>query len=216
MVREDAWVGEWLKSKLIENNKIEDVTVVNGNLLSCAVKKFAAPVSVATISVPEVTRSDVAQVVTLPQVQFLLNLKKDGYFNDQAFYDLRKSSVGCGTMGDFYSAINNKDCRSYLTGDTKFVLRGLEQHTGVSSVQLLNMRKFLISRPLLKDLMVLALNDYDITAEAVRLSIQRYGACNFILKSNPNARASNEAEEAAKNSGTRLLSWAQLLGAVNN
>ena len=106
--------------------------------------------------------------------------------------------------------------RTYLPKETRFILRGLRQHTAVTQVDRINNRMYRIRRLENDDMLVLALNDYDLTADAVREGIDRFGKCDVVLMSNPNCRASGESFSAAKHCGVRILKWKQLLGAINN
>ncbi len=62
---------------------------------------------------------------------------------------------------------------------------------------------------------VLALNEYDLTADAVRTGIDSHGKCSIILTSNPNCRPSGESIRAADSAGAKVLSWGELLCALN-
>ena len=77
-------------------------------------------------------------------------------------------------------------------------------------------RLYEVHRYGLRSVKVLALNEYDLTAEAVRTGIERHGKCDLILASNPNCRPSSEAIQAAASAGVGVLKWAELLGALNN
>ena len=63
---------------------------------------------------------------------------------------------------------------------------------------------------------ILALNNYDLTAEKVREAKSKYRTFDVILASNPNARISSIANDVAKELGLKILTWRQLLGRLNS
>jgi hypothetical protein len=216
MTREDSWSADWACSKLISHEDIKSANVRDTNQIELTVKNIQRPVQIATMSVETVRSTDLHELCASSEIEFALNIKKDALYDRSAIQFSESRPIGLGGLGDFYRAASERDFRKYLPKETRFILRGLRQHTAVTSVHRLNNRLYRVEHQSGQPMTVLALNDYDLTAESVRDGIDRFGTCDIILASNPNARASRESIAAARHCGVRVLKWRQLLGALNH
>ncbi|TWU38973.1 hypothetical protein Q31b_40510 [Novipirellula aureliae] len=216
MTREDSWSANWACSKLISYEDIQSANARDTNQIELSVKNLQRPVHIATMSVETVRSTDLNELCTSSDIEFAMNIKKDALYDQSAIQFSESRPIGIGGLGDLYRAAREREFRNYLPKETRFILRGLRQHTAVTNVQRLNNRLYRIERRSRQPMTVLALNDYDLTAESVRDGIDRFGTCDIILASNPNCRASGESVTAAKHCGVRVLKWGQLLGALNH
>ena len=216
MTSSEAWVGSWACNKLISHDKIIEATPIEDQLIRLQVKDYESDVVVAAMSQQQVFLANIPAVCQSSRIDFLLNIPKNAYFDGGILSYAESRSFGLGGLGDLYTAANEKEFQDYLPKETRFILRGLRQHTAVSSVSRANNRSYVVSRFTGNPLRVLALNDYDLTADAIRTGIDVFGECDFILASNPNCRLSGGATDAARSAGTGVLMWRQLLGAINN
>ena len=62
---------------------------------------------------------------------------------------------------------------------------------------------------------VLVLNDYELTADHVRSGIERYGEFQAIVCSNPNSRVTTAASLAADESHIRIFNWKEFFQQLN-
>lgn len=216
MTSSEAWVGSWACDKLISHDEIIEATPVDDQLIKLQVKDLEPDVFVAAMSQKQVFLDNIPAVCQNSRIDFLLNIPKNAYFDGKILSYAETKPFGLGGLGDLYTAANEKEFHDYLPKETRFILRGLRQHTAVSSVFRANNRTYVISRFTGKPIRVLALNYYDLTADAIRAGIDVFGECDFILASNPNCRLSGGATDAARSAGTGVLMWRQLLGAINN
>ncbi len=113
-------------------------------------------------------------------------------------------------------AINNKNLIEYQNPETKFIMGGLSQHTNVQGVIRLDNRRYSVVKIGFEKDIVLALNDYDMTANAIREAKNKFVTFDVILASNPNARISSSAKDVASEIGVRILTWRQLLGRLRS
>jgi hypothetical protein len=118
-------------------------------------------------------------------------------------------------MGDLYSATSLPNARQYVNKEFDFVERGLRQHTNVSRIERVHDRKYVVKRVKHKDLKVVLLNEYELTADHVRTARDRYGDFTEILITNPNGRPTSSAEQAAKSMGVSIYKWSELYGRLN-
>jgi hypothetical protein len=216
MTREDSWSAEWVCSKLISHEDIQSADVRDTNQIELKVRKLQRTVQIATMSLETVRSTDLHELCASSEIEFALNIKKDALYDQSAIHFSESRPIGLGGLGDLYRAAGEQDFRNYIPKETRFILRGLRQHTAVTHVHRLNNRLYRIERRSGQPMTVLALNDYDLTAESVRDGIDRFGTCDIILASNPNCRASGESIAAARHCGVRVLKWGQLLGALNH
>lgn len=216
MSREDSWTADWTCKKLISHSDIISASARGTNHIELSVKKVDRPIQIATMSIDTVRAIDLGELCESNDIEFAMNIKKDAICDHSAIQFSESAPIGLGGLGDLYVAANEKEFRTYLPKETRFILRGLRQHTAVSDVRRLNNRLYRVERLSRKPMLVLALNDYDLTADSVRDGIDRFGKCNVILTSNPNCRPSAESLSAAKHCGVRVLKWGQFMGALND
>lgn len=215
MTRTDNWTANWACNTLLKHDSVVEARVLEGNLLELDAKGIPRSVEIATMSVDKVNATEIKDVCVSSSVEFVLNINAGAFYDKTAIQFSEQQPVGIGSVGDLYRAINDREFRNYLPKETRFILRGLRQHTNVANVTRLNNRTYWIERHKHSSLSVLALNDYDLTAESVRDGMERFGQPSIILTSNPNCRASTESIQATAHSEVRVLSWRELLGALN-
>ena len=213
-VREDSWTGEWCVSKLQEVEKIDQLSLVNSNFFNAINRDFGL-IKVATMSVNRIDANTLIELLSDESVDFVLNVKGTPYITQCALEMSEKNQFGIGGVADAMRALRDGNASSYLDPEIFFVLQGLRQHTRVSSVVRLDNRRFKIDRRGLDSVKVITLNEYELTAEAVRNAIDSFPEFDAILKSNPNGQILRSSTLAAESAGVRVFTWAELLGALN-
>lgn len=216
MSRSDAWSAEWCCEKLLSHSDILEAIPASGNGVRVVIKDLPQPVLVATMSHHRVELTTVPDEFHASDAEFLLNIKKDAYFDGELLSVAAGIPVGVGGLSDLYVATNEKEFRTYIPKETRFILRGLEQHTAVRAVNRINDRTYMVVNHNGSIVRVLALNEYDLTSDALRTGIDKYGRPDIILASNPNCRISSAANNTGRSTGTTVLAWGELLGALNN
>lgn len=216
MPRIDNWSADWCRTKLIDHKHILEATTVTGNSLQLVVKDIASPINVVTMSEGRVELTSVPSEFYDSKTEFLLNIPNDAYFSGELIAATSTIPIGIGGLGDLYTAVNEKEFRQYIPKEARFILLALGQHTAIRTISRINNRTYQILKHSGDVVRVLALNEYDLTGEAVRGGIVKYGLPNFILASNPNCRISTATKEIASSAGTGVLTLRQLMGALNN
>lgn len=215
MTRRDDWTAGWSAEKVKGHSEVLSTEPITGNALKIQTQKSKGLILIATLSVDCVRRDELAEVHLNRDVVFAMNVPKNAVYHGSAISYADTNSFGIGGLGDLFVAINENSYRHYLSKEGRFILRGLEQHTKVSSVNRITNRLYEVHRHGFGPIKVLALNEYDLTADAVRTGIDSHGKCSIILTSNPNCRPSGESIRAADSAGAKVLSWGELLGALN-
>lgn len=216
MPRDDGWSAEWCCEKLLSHTNILQVDAITGNSVRLTVKNMHEPVSVATMSAHRVKLNTVPEEFHDDDTEFLLNVPKSAFYSGELLEVASDASVGVGGVGDLYTAAGERDFQNYIPKEVRFILQGLRQHAAVRSISRINNRTYLIRKHSGHSVRVLALNEYDLTREALRNGIDTFGLPDFVLASNPNCRLSSAARDVARESGTGVLAWRQLLGVLNN
>ncbi len=216
MPRHDSWADAWVCKHVVAHDKVSAATPLGSNLIEACIDEMPHPVKVASVSVPVLTAADIREVYIDQAIEFVINVVRDALVEGDAIRFAEAIPIGLGGVGDFYVAVNERSFKKYVPKETRFILRGLRQHTHVKSVERLNDRAYKIVRHGHTDMRILALNQYDLTADALRDGIDKYGVCDVGLASNPNCRLSGECIEAAKHCGVLVLKWNQLLGGLSH
>ncbi len=213
--REDAWTGRWVAAKLEEHKKFTAVSAISSNRVRI-LRTIGDEHEVATMSLPRVNESDLLDILTLEAgVSFVVNIPRDAYYEGKTLELAKNKKIVLGYLGDLFRAMELEQPRTYVNPEVKFILRGLEQHSRVSSVRRLDDRRYRMERLGLSSVIVLALHDYDLSADSIRNAIDKYGHCDAILAANPNCRLTTLAYEVVENSGVQVYKWGELLKALN-
>lgn len=214
MSRNDAWSGSWCKGKLEEHEKVDSIELKNSNLLSVTHSEVG-DINIATMSLKHIDDEDITELLNGAEVDFILNVSKEPYITQDALQKSEQEGFVIGGLGDAMRALRDGDMESYVNPEIHFILRGLKQHSRVSRVTRLDNRRFKVTRHGAQDVTILALNEYDLTAEAVRNAIDSFPDFDAIVKTNPNGRISSSSLSVAASSGIKIFKWGELLGTLN-
>jgi hypothetical protein len=209
------WSGKWLADKLKSHEKVNNVSTISSNRVRVE-RKIGDEYELATMALLEVYESDLLEVLTPDDgISFAINISKDAYYHGGALELAESKNIILGGIGDLFRAMALEDPETYVNPDVRFLLRGLRQHNRVSSVRRLDDRRYQMDRVGLNSVIVLALHDYDLSADSVRNGLEKYGECHAILAANPNCRPTTIAINAATSAGVQIYKWSELLGALN-
>ncbi len=214
--REDAWTGPWLVAKLAKHDKITAVSTISSNRVKVQ-RTSADEYEITTMSLQHVDESDLLEILALEKgVSFITNITSSDVYYHGCALDLAESErIVLGNLGDLFRAMALENPRTYVNPDVKFLLRGLKQHRCVANVRRLDDRRYQMQRVGLDPVIVLALHDYDLSADSIRDGLEKYGFCDAILAANPNCRPTTLAMDAAASAGVEVYKWAELLSALN-
>ncbi|WP_411810690.1 hypothetical protein ACLB9Y_10455 [Chryseobacterium scophthalmum] len=208
-------VPNWLIESIGKHDQVLSVNVETDNVINIQ-RKQGIPLRVAAISSKVTSSTTVIDLVKEHFFEFLLNIPKDAYTVGEIFEYLDSKQISYGGLGDLYRVLAEDENWPYQPKEVSFIMRGLEQHSKISSVKRLDDRRYSITRKNLPTVIVVALNDYDLNTESIRNGKQVYKVFDGILASNPNVRITVGAESVAESLGVKIYTWGQLLGALNN
>ena len=167
------------------------------------------------MSLESIDSEDLKQLLGDEKVDFVLNVSREPYISAKALRFSNDNNFGIGGLGDLMRALRDHNLCNYVNPEVAFILRGLRQHTRVQNVTRMDNRRYNIERYDLPSVIIVALNDYDLTAESVRGAIDYFPKFKAILTSNPNCRRSKSSIIAASSAGIKILSWGEVLGYLN-
>src|SRR6266404_1296691 len=213
--REDRWSGKWVAEKIRSHDKVTGVTVLSSNVIRVS-RESGDDLKIATMSSSRVNAETIEALLKgTGEIDFVVNIPKDAYVIGDTFALAEEKKFGFGGLGDLFAALNSKSVRTYLNGEFTFALRSVRQHSKVVNVARLDNRRLLVERKGLQPVIVLILNDYELTADHVRVGIERYGEFQAIVRSNPNGRVTMAATTSAADSGVRIFDWSEFLSELN-
>lgn len=208
-------LSDWCIERILTHGKVKNVTKVKENLLEIATIEGRI-FWVFIKSDEQLTLSSLDDSVDFSTIDFFLNIKVNAYTNTDLFSYSLEYGFPIGALKDLYRALNLDNIKTYIDPTASFILNGLKQHHKVTDVVRLDSHRFLISRSQnLPPVTILAINDYDFTAESIRSRLHYIQDFNAILTSNPNCRRSSNCQIVADSVGKKIYSWAELLSALN-
>lgn len=212
--RADAWSGRWCIDKLQEVDKINQIDLVSSNFLT-VIHQDVGNINLATMSVSRIDENELNGLLNGSDVDFVLNVSREPYITQGALQLAEQGRFSIGGLGDAMRALRDGDTATYLNPEISFILQGLRQHSRVSSVVRLDNRRFETERHGLDSVKIIALDEYELTAEAVRNAIDSFPEFDAILKSNPNGGIADNSFSVASSAGIEIFRWGELLGALN-
>lgn len=226
--RADKWSGNWVRTKLIkysENYEEFDensagsckdlvIALISSNFLSVT-DKYAIKYRIATMSLQKIAAEDLEQLLGDENVDFVLNVPKEPYITQSALEFANEKKFAIGGLGDLMRALRDQNVSTYIHKEVVFVLRGLGQHNRVCNVIRIDNRRYKIYRGSLPSVVVLALNDYDLTADVVRSAIEKFPKFDAIVMTNPNCKCSKKSIDIINSLDKKLLSWGELLSELH-
>lgn len=207
-------LNNWCFEKLKSHDKVRMLEDVGDSLYKITTIKDQEFIVLAK---PE-GNSSVTSVagVELSNLDFFLNIRKEAYIDGGLVNLASIFNFGIGDLSDLLSALNRENISDYITQDIEYVMENLPQHTRVTNLERLDYRRFKIHRLNLPSLTILVLNDYELTVEAVRSGIKKYGKFDAILSSNPNRQPlTTMCQAAVSSAGLQVFSWRELFGHLN-
>lgn len=211
----DNWSTKFMIDK-IDSHNINTIKQIEINF-SEIIRKEGLPFNVFTISLDSIELSLVKKITDkYSNLEIIVNIKKEYKINADALTFLHSKNISFGGLGDLSRFAGQKDNAITIDKEYDYISRGLRQHRKVKSFERLDNKRLLIHRYLLKDVTAIFINDYEVSIESVRSSIDVYQNFQIIVKTNPNGRITNEANNLAKSLNIEICSWGDFLGKLNS
>lgn len=147
--------------------------------------------------------------------QFVVNVPNAAIWSGGAIELVHGAPAAFGGMSDLQRALQLSFVSDYRNKIYSFVEEGLQQHTAVQSLERIYDRVFKIHRRSRRDLTVVLVDAYYVSAEDIRNARRKYGQFDAVLKTTSYGGASTAGEEAPKSIGAEIFKWGEFLGRLN-
>ena len=210
-----AETSEWVAGNLRNASGVSNVEVLSDQVLHVSRSEHGP--FVAGIVSAKCVEADAIRALVKSElgVEIIANIPKESHWTGGALRLAHDNNIATGGYGDLLRVIDLRNVRAFQSQETVFIERGLRQHDRISSFERVHDRLYRISRNGLPDLTVAMLNEYELTADHLRTAHDRYGPFSVVVVTNPNGKATSNAEEAAQNMGAKILRWGRFLGRLN-
>ena len=206
---------EWIIKQLKKHDEIVSVEPKGEFSITIHRKKYP-PFSSAILKKVRVEEIDIEFVIENDEdVHFVANIPKNSVWTGDAIEVARTHDLGWGGFGDLMSATNEKSVKGFEKKEYKFVERGLLQHDRITRYDRIFDRVFLLFRRDFSAIKIAIVYEYDLTAEHVRDTREKYGDFSLIVKTNPNGNITSNAYEVGSHLGVEILEWGEFYGRLN-
>ncbi|SDG43730.1 hypothetical protein SAMN04487996_118192 [Dyadobacter soli] len=206
---------KWLTEKLSDKENFSSVKIDDCGIMN--ISRIEGPkLRLIGSSLEIFTLNDVVNLADLDHIDFILHVHKDPFIYGEVFEYLDSKRKVVGGYGDVFRIVERHHNWPYLPKDVQFIKRGLEQHDKVKNVRRLDTKRYEVSRYGLETVTIVAVDDYDIVAESIRSTLDKYKKFDAVFKANPYGKISSSAYNLARNLNIKVLRWSELLGQLNN
>ncbi|MCU5772529.1 hypothetical protein N5923_16320 [Erwiniaceae bacterium BAC15a-03b] len=204
----------WMVGKLQESKGVENIEVAdNGTLV--VITTGGETYSIGAINTGRITCPELNEYLENKEI-YLLSVKGGVEFiSGDAMKLLEQKKIGVDSFGHIASSLSSNNPHEHIDKEHLFINRVFKQHSHVSSVERETNKKYRLKRRGMADLVIVAVNDYDMTAGSVRDAIGLHGNCDIVFSSNPNGRLTTPAKEAAESIGVELYKLSDLLRRIS-
>ena len=210
------WTGEWVAGRLRDHDEVVRIDLQTPQVLHIFRKKHSDFLA-ATIASTRVEPATLRGLLDGSfRVEFIANIPGESFWTGEAIEFAAAHSAAFGGMGDLFSAVTWPKVSDYEKSKFVFVERGLQQHTKVVDLKRVHDRKYLVRRSGRREVAVVLINEYDLSADHVRTARDRYGQFTVVLMTNPNGRPTSSAHQAANSMGARIFMWGEFLSELTH
>jgi hypothetical protein len=203
----DEKVAIWIADKLQSEGEFSAVTSTGSGFLDITRKGQDSFVA-AAIGVRDVVTP--GHVIPLFEVkkppEFVVNIPSKAIWSGQAIEVIHAAPAAFGTFGELLRAAREDFVSTYRNKEYSFFERAFRQHTAVRDITRLYDRVFQLHRHRrLKDITIVLVDAYDMSAEDVRNARDQYGSFDVALKISSYGSITSAADEAARHFGAEAL-----------
>lgn len=208
-------LNDWCIKNIQEHDKVTEVEKVTEDTLRVKVVDGIGDGFLIFTRSEEFSTVNSVHATSIGNFDFFLNIKKDAHISGELIALASVYGFAIGDLSDLYRALQEKKISDYINPNISYIMRGLKQHNRVESFYRLDNRRFRIKRKGLDDVTIIALHNYDLTADIVRSAIEKYEEFDAIFTSNPNCQRAKSAEVVAADAELKILNWGELMGDLN-
>lgn len=145
-----------------------------------------------------------------PSMDFLCGYRKECAWEGGAIKYLECNSIGWGSAGTLWSAMQTGDANTAAHKDYFFSYRLIRQNRTISSLNREFDRVFSMTLANGRTVRVGMILEYEPTADAIRTFWDRFGPIDIAWNINPNGNPTSNAIEAGLSLGCEVVKWEEL------
>lgn len=171
--------------------------------------KSHLPCQVGVVSAAQVGADDVNRVLMAdPCVEFIANIPKASIWKGAAIQILEERDIAFGPMKGLMSGIcslsDDWSINQYVHPETHYFQQILTQHQNFQRFVRVTDLVYEVHRKNGEPLLIAGMNEYELSAVAIRTAIASHGHVSIIFATNPNGKPTLEAHTAAESMGIEL------------
>lgn len=208
-------LNNWCIKNIQEHDKVTEVEKVSEDTFRVKVVDGIGDGFLILTRSEEFSTVSSLDSIVIGSFDFFLNIKKDAHISGELLTLASLYNFAIGDLSDLYRALQEEQISNYINPNIAYIIRALKQHNRVESFYRLDNCRFRIKRKGLADVTIIALNNYDLTADIVRSAIEKYEKFDAIFTSNPNCQRAKSCEIVAADAELKILSFGELMGALH-
>lgn len=143
--------------------------------------------------------------------QLVVNVPSKAPWSGAAIDRIHSAAAAFGTLGDISRAASAENAGAYRDKNLGFFINAMKQHSNVSSVSYVYERVFLAKRKVGSSLIVAVVDAYNMGAEDVRNTMERFGRFDIAVKASSYGAVTQQAHAAARSMGAEALMFGELM-----
>lgn len=151
-----------------------------------------------------------------PDIDFICGYRKDCIWHGTAIHYLEEQQIGWGGAGTLYTAIGKDNVNIAAHKDFFFSYRLINQMKSINNIVREFDRVFTITLRYNRKLRIGMLQEYEPTADSIRSFWDKFGPVDIIWSINPNSEPTQNAIEAGRELGCKVIQWAELKALITN
>lgn len=201
----------WVLDKIKESEIVDRIEKVNSVVYD--VYRSGLPnVRLLISNIKAETYNDVEdQLSVCPDIDFVLNVPTAVYWSREAIGAVRQRGVGYGKIPDLSAAMKTRAIGDFVTREWVFIERGLKQSKAVEHFDCVAEGLYRIKRVGRRELLVGIIDEYEVTANAVRSAGEIFGEIDVVVNRHPLGRSTTAATAVASELGVELYDWRSFL-----
>lgn len=205
----------WFAETITRHSVVDRATVLSNDIVQLE-RQDRSTITVAPLGNKRIDDGVVVSVLDVAAPTVILLVPKAGHYDWSAREIARRAGSSVLTMKELYTSLADTDPRPFLDKNVAYGRTRLEQHSRVTSVEMICEASMLLRREgALSNVVVAVEYEYEFTEEALVRAITRHPDADLILNSNPNGSTTQSAYSHARNADVPIYRLAELMGALN-
>lgn len=208
--------AHWLAGTLLQHCTVASTTRLEAGVVEVERNNLPKTI-IGIVSGFRISGVDVQSFIDCAsRPHFIVLIPNKSIWTGDAIEQLVLNKIGFGKMYDLYRALRQcEDLSEYESPEIFYTERIFRQHGNVSGFEKVTDRSYRIQRHVGKDVIVAFSQDYEMTADAVRLAYDLYAPFDILLKTTPYGGISKSGRTVAEELGIKVTESSGLYKYLN-